>query len=80
MGVEAVSDRNKYATSRILNLKKAAVYIGCGRTWLYNHIHSLPFAYIRTDYGIRFDTADLDDYLSKCKVLPFEIGKIKKGR
>jgi excisionase family DNA binding protein len=65
---------------RLLNVRQAAIYINCSKTWLYNSVanYKLPFPCFRTEYGIRFDTADLDDYLSKREILPVSPGKNKR--
>jgi predicted DNA-binding transcriptional regulator AlpA len=49
----------------LINATKAAKRIGVGKTWIYNRMESrtLPFPCYRCEYGKRFDTADLDDYL-----------------
>ena len=55
---------------KLLNVAKAAEYLNCGKSWIYNHMASntLPFPYYPMGFGRRFDSADLDDYLRKKKM------------
>ena len=53
----------------LLKGKEAIKRLGCKHTWFYNRLASgkLPFPYFQLQYGKRFDTADLDDYLRRGK-------------
>ena len=65
MKKETASPLGKPVRGILVTPTAAAKYIGCGKTWFYAHI-SL-FNHFDCDYGKRFDTADLDDYLSRKK-------------
>ena len=66
---EAATAQNRPVRGKLLRGKEAIEYIDCGRTWFYNRLASgkLPFPYFQLQYGKRFDTADLDDYLRRGK-------------
>jgi len=66
---ETAAAQDRPVRGKLLRGKDAIKYIGCGRTWFYNRLASgkLPFPHFQLEYGRRFDTADLDDYLRRRK-------------
>jgi len=66
---ETATVQEEPVRGKLLTTTQAAKYIGAGKTWVYARLASgtLPFPHFRFKYGIRFDTADLNDYMRMCK-------------
>jgi excisionase family DNA binding protein len=67
--IKAIKKKKKPVRGELVTVNEAIKYTRLGRTSLYESINKGYIRYFRPKKGkILFDTADLDDYLSKCEV------------
>jgi len=66
---EIATTQDRPVRGKLLRAKEAIKYINCGHTWFFNRLAAgkLPFPYFQLEYGKRYDTADLDDFLRRGK-------------
>jgi predicted DNA-binding transcriptional regulator AlpA len=72
-GSKAVPQDEKPVRGELISMSEAAKRTGLSKRWIYYHmkLNTLPFPWFKNSIGKRFiDSADIDDYLRRCKILP----------
>jgi excisionase family DNA binding protein len=65
--------------ARLLTVRQAAEYLGTTPSTLYSKIWRREVPFIKWGRSVRFDIVDLDELITKSKVVPQEFPALRDG-